>query len=114
MTDQQLASRLDGLLFLMKSCKGETCRNPWGTLMPGAGVSSLIDSLGEKHNNFFEETLPRVGFTSCEPGYIIAAEGPQYNRWVNKQERFDDAVSLGLVSPQSVRIGGDMEWSTGR
>ncbi|KAH8884096.1 Arylsulphatase [Thozetella sp. PMI_491] len=93
----QLASRLDALLFLLKSCKGESCRHPWETLMPGQNVKSLHDALVQKYDTFFG-SVPRVSFTSCQAGYIVSEEGPQYGDWAGS--RLETRAD-----------GGDPEWA---
>lgn len=79
-TVEQLALRMDALLFVQKSCAGVTCRKPWEALLPGEGVSSLAEALDEKYDGFFED-VPKVSFTSCEGGNYVWAEGPQFEDW---------------------------------
>ncbi|KAF4467673.1 arylsulfatase [Fusarium albosuccineum] len=47
-TDHKLATRLDGLMFVLKSCEGHTCRKPWKALMPGSKVPTLKQALHPK------------------------------------------------------------------
>lgn len=82
-TDRKLATRLDSLVFVLKSCRGDSCREPWAALMPGQGVATLKDALQPRYDDFFEKEVPRVHYTRCEPGYIVAAEGPQFQGWTN-------------------------------
>lgn len=81
---KQVALRLDALLFVQKTCKGETCREPWEALMPGQGVSSLGDALNESFDEFFRG-LPKVSFTACLGGYYAFAEGAQFEDWLAEQ-----------------------------
>jgi arylsulfatase A-like enzyme len=74
-----VTARLDSLLFVLKSCKGETCVKPWEALHPDGSVSSLKEALDGKYDAFYEEEQLRVAFTACELGYILSAEGPQFN-----------------------------------
>ncbi|OBT43077.1 hypothetical protein VE00_05541 [Pseudogymnoascus sp. WSF 3629] len=76
----KIAARLDTLLFLVKSCKGEVCVKPWETLHPKGDVHTLKDALSSTFDNFYEVEQTRVSFTKCEPGYIISAEGPQFDQ----------------------------------
>ncbi|GME62001.1 Arylsulfatase precursor protein [Neofusicoccum parvum] len=69
-------SRLDALVLVLKSCKGIQCTEPWNELHPGGNVRTLTDALDAKYDDFYT-AQPKVSFTSCEPGYIISAEGPQ-------------------------------------
>jgi Sulfatase len=73
----RLESRLDALLLVLKSCKGQTCVKPWLALHPQSDVQSLPDAMKSKYDEFYEKKQNRVSFTSCQPGYIISAEGPQ-------------------------------------
>lgn len=81
---EQVALRLDALLFVQKTCKGETCREPWEALMPGQGVSSLGDALDQSFDELFS-SLPKVSFTACLGGYYTFAEGPQFEDWLAEQ-----------------------------
>ena len=56
----QVQARLDALMMVMKSCKGDQCRLPWSTLHPGGKVSNLGDAMNSK------EFTPHR--TSSEPG----------------------------------------------
>lgn len=78
-TVRKLTSRLDSLLLVLKSCKGDSCRYPWKTLHPEGNVQNLEDALNARYDTFYEGQ-PRVGFERCELGYILSAEGPQFQR----------------------------------
>ncbi|KAG4280419.1 arylsulfatase [Fusarium proliferatum] len=69
-------NRLDALMLVLKSCKGNTCIEPWKILHPEGGVASLKDALQAKFNAFYKEQV-KVRFDRCEYGYLIDAEGPQ-------------------------------------
>ncbi|KAH8890454.1 Arylsulphatase [Thozetella sp. PMI_491] len=69
-------ARLDALLMVMKSCKGQTCVQPWKSLHPAGDVHSLREALDSHFDEFYRDQI-RVSFGRCEPGYIIEAEGPQ-------------------------------------
>lgn len=71
-------SRLDTLLFVLKSCKAAECVRPWETLHPQGNVQNLRDALSPKYDYFYEVEQRRVAYTRCELGYIIDAEGPQF------------------------------------
>ncbi|EIN14555.1 Arylsulphatase [Punctularia strigosozonata HHB-11173 SS5] len=75
-----LLPRLDALLLVLKSCVGNACINPWKSLHPTGEVRSLEDALKPQYNAYYTQ-LPRVEFTSCEIGYIIEAEGPQWAKY---------------------------------
>ncbi|KAF5672808.1 arylsulfatase [Fusarium circinatum] len=75
-TTGQVLNRLDALMLVLKSCKGNTCIEPWKILHPEGGVMSLKDALQAKFNTFYEEQV-KVRFERCEYGYLIDAEGPQ-------------------------------------
>lgn len=72
----QLTSRLDTLLLVLKSCKGDTCIDPWNVLHPDGSVKNLQDAVSVTYDSLYHEQ-PKVGFNRCEDGYIIGAEGPQ-------------------------------------
>ncbi|KAF3765633.1 hypothetical protein M406DRAFT_88476 [Cryphonectria parasitica EP155] len=68
--------RLDSLMMVLKSCKGNTCIEPWRVLHPQGDVESLSDALQVRFDAFYKEQA-KVSFDRCELGYIIDAEGPQ-------------------------------------
>ncbi|KAF2402941.1 Arylsulphatase [Trichodelitschia bisporula] len=74
----KVASRLDSLLFLLKSCKGIVCTRPWKALHPGGGVNTLQHALAPEFDAFYEGEQLRVQFSRCEAGYLLDAEGPQW------------------------------------
>lgn len=75
-TVQQVVNRLDALMLVLKSCKGETCIEPWKVLHPEGGVTSLKDALRGKFDVFYDDQV-KVRFDRCEAGYLVEAEGPQ-------------------------------------
>ena len=74
----KVVPRLDALLLVLKSCKGSSCTRPWHVLHPEGNVVNLKDALGSAFDTFYEKEQSKVGFTRCEPGQIIDAEGPQH------------------------------------
>jgi hypothetical protein len=77
-TPQSFKNRLDALLLVLKSCAGSTCIKPWDELHPDGSVQSLVDALDPQYDEFYAG-LPRVAYSVCEDGYLIAAEGPQWS-----------------------------------
>lgn len=73
---EHLTMRLDALLMVLKSCKGDTCRKPWSVLHPDGDVKSLKDALQDRFDAFYERQ-PKVAFSSCVMGHIVSEEGPQ-------------------------------------
>jgi hypothetical protein len=49
---------------------------PWTILHPDGKVHNLRDALNPQYDSFYA-TQAKVSFSSCELGYILAAEGPQ-------------------------------------
>ncbi|KAJ6542905.1 alkaline-phosphatase-like protein [Mycena capillaripes] len=76
LTMSTLTARLDALTMVLKSCKADSCRNPWAVLHPQGDVHNLGDAMATQYDAFYA-TQPKVSFSECQPGYIIAAEGPQ-------------------------------------
>ncbi|KAK8062980.1 arylsulfatase-like protein [Apiospora hydei] len=75
---RKMVSRLDSLLFVLKSCKAATCIRPWEALHPGGDVRSLADALSPRWDRFYEERERGIWFDRCEMGFILDAEGPQF------------------------------------
>ncbi|KAH7143394.1 arylsulfatase [Dactylonectria macrodidyma] len=61
-------SRLDAIMMVIKSCKGETWINPWGVLHPEGG-----------YDDFYMKSIEQtsVSYSICANGYLVDAEGPQ-------------------------------------
>lgn len=72
----KITNRLDSLLLVLKSCKGDTCIHPWKTLHSDGAVSSFRDALHETYDAFYQ-SQHNVSFSRCELGQILDAEGPQ-------------------------------------
>lgn len=72
----QILKRLDSLMMVLKSCEGDSCRDPWGQLHPAGQVTTLAEALASGFDEFYENQ-PDVAFSACEHGYIVASEGPQ-------------------------------------
>ena len=75
----KVVARLDSLLLVLKSCKGERCVKPWKALHPSGDVSTLKQALSPRFDRFYEREQVRVRYNRCEQGYIIDAEGPQFD-----------------------------------
>ena len=76
----KVAARLDALLFVLKSCKGRTCVEPWHALHPDGEVEKLGDALSRRFDGFYDEQQRKIRYNRCEDGYIVDAEGPQFER----------------------------------
>lgn len=73
----QLVPRLDALLMVLKTCKADTCRNPWAVLHPDGDVRNLTQALSSRYDDFYEvQQENRVQFKECLPGYLIENELP--------------------------------------
>jgi arylsulfatase A-like enzyme len=76
---EKIVSRLDSLLFVLKSCKSQTCVRPWESLHPLGNVATLSDALSSRFDDFYA-TQQRVHFEYCAMGQVPAAEGPLFNQ----------------------------------
>lgn len=89
-------SRLDALMMVLKSCQGDECRYPWRQLHPKGQVGSLAEALVSGFDTFYENQ-PKVTFSACELGYIVASEGAQkfdvYGGGV-REKRWDDLLDF--------------------
>ncbi len=75
----KVIDRLDSLLFVLKSCKGDTCIRPWEAVHPEGNVQTLQDALSPRFDSFYAQQT-RVQYDHCELGYIPEAEGPQFEK----------------------------------
>ncbi|KAJ5111111.1 hypothetical protein N7532_001646 [Penicillium argentinense] len=72
--------RLDSLLLVLKSYKGKVCVTLWKALHPNRAVNCLKDALNEVYDHFYEaEQSTRVVFDEYMRGYLLHAEGPQFD-----------------------------------
>ena len=76
----KVISRIDSLLFVLKTCKSENCVKPWRVLHPKGDVRNLKDALSSHFDDFYEVQQKKVSFDRCERGYLLDAEGPQFDR----------------------------------
>ncbi|KIH86657.1 arylsulfatase [Sporothrix brasiliensis 5110] len=74
----KVVARLDSLLLVLKSCKGRACVRPWAELHPDGDVRNLREALAPEFDAFYEVEQKRVSYASCEAGYFVDAEGPQF------------------------------------
>ncbi|KAK4057072.1 hypothetical protein OIO90_001972 [Microbotryomycetes sp. JL221] len=72
---KRLMSRLDGLLLVLKTCKGDVCRYPWAEMFPDGKVDGLKKAMQPKYDKYFDG-LPKVEFSKCTPGYLRNFERP--------------------------------------
>ncbi|EAU30364.1 conserved hypothetical protein [Aspergillus terreus NIH2624] len=95
----QVINRLDALMMVVKSCKEDSCREPWKELHPGGYVENLKAALSPAYDAFYARQ-PKVHFRNCEEGYLISAEGAQsIHPYKRKQRRiFDYGDHLGFFS----------------
>ena len=64
---------------MTKSCKAETCVDPWKVIHPRGDVRSLGDALAGEFDGFYGSLSKeeKVGFSKCELGYLKSSEGVQ-------------------------------------
>jgi arylsulfatase A-like enzyme len=77
-TLSKIVARLDALLFVVKSCSGVTCQEPWKQLHPADNVHSLAGALDPRYDHFYEAEQTKVDFGFCWNGYWPEAEGPMF------------------------------------
>lgn len=78
----KIVARLDALLFVLKSCKGSICREPWKSLHPAGNVWTLAEALAQEYDEFYETTT-RVKYDFCSNGYLVEAEGAMWETGIN-------------------------------
>jgi N-acetylglucosamine-6-sulfatase len=75
--------RLDALLLILKSCKGNGCVEPWKAFHPEGGdeVRTLADAMQTRYDAFYARVHAegaKVSFKECKLGYLREVEGPEY------------------------------------
>ncbi|ROV99094.1 hypothetical protein VMCG_06606 [Cytospora schulzeri] len=74
----RLTSRLNGLMLLLKTCIGDSCRAPWSVLHPDGSVKSLADALSPRYDVYYS-SLPSVHYEACTAQYNLANEAPFFS-----------------------------------
>jgi N-acetylglucosamine-6-sulfatase len=89
----RLVHRLDALLLILKSCKGQRCIIPWLAFYPVVDVRSLEKAMHPRFDGFYASVHAetKVGFRECKPGYLREVEGPEYGlldlrSWVRESD----------------------------
>lgn len=72
----EVIDRLDALLMVTKSCKEDSCREPWKVLFPKGQVTDLETAMRPEYDSFFKNQ-PRISFSNCAVAYFVEDEGPQ-------------------------------------
>ncbi|TPX30749.1 hypothetical protein SmJEL517_g05759 [Synchytrium microbalum] len=72
---QHLLDRLDGLMSVLKSCVGITCRHPWNVLHPDGSVENIRDAMSSAYDEKYAR-MEKPRFTRCVEGYIPDSETP--------------------------------------
>lgn len=62
--------------MVQKSCKEQSCVDPWGSLHRDGDVETLEDALKPEFDTFYRNQT-KVQYDRCERGFILDAEGPQ-------------------------------------
>lgn len=78
----KVVQRLESLLFVLKSCRAKTCIHPWRALHPDGNVATLRDALSPRFDAFYRARTQKITFDRCEMGYILDAEGAQFEKRV--------------------------------
>lgn len=77
--NRRLVERLDGLLLVLKTCKGNSCRQPYHELFPSEGkLHALSQVLDAKYDDYFAN-LPRVQWSECILGFQSRMEKPEWD-----------------------------------
>ena len=106
---EHVVTRLDSLLMVLKSCKGEECHSPWSTLHPKANIKNLKEALQVDYDAFYAEQ-PKVSYSSCQLGYLVDEEGPQHVNKFGDSELLVEQDPMGR--PRSFRYQGELSWWT--
>jgi hypothetical protein len=104
----QIFQRTNALMMVLKSCSGDSCRNPWAQLHPNGDVHSLADALDKSYDTFYANQ-PKVSFSECSLGYHLWAEGPQkFNVYKKGSRDVDDGQNGDEDSSTSALNLSDM------
>lgn len=79
----QIVPRLEALIMVLKTCKDQSCTQPWEVIHPDKTVKSLEAALNGRFDKFYAEQ-PRMWFKGCPLGY--------FSDWENQSP----VISLGV------------------
>lgn len=80
--------------MVLKSCKEESCRDPWRVLHPDDdSVRSLGDALKTDFDTFYSDQI-KVQFDWCSKGYLLSAEGTRDFNVFEADDEEDEADRL--------------------
>jgi N-acetylglucosamine-6-sulfatase len=100
---EQVETRLNALIMVLKSCRDETCTSPWSVLHPEGGVETLRDALGREYDAFYAKQ-PKMWFRGCPKGFLADWESQE------SVSPLEDVVGSGLVA-QGV-LADHWQWFT--
>jgi hypothetical protein len=77
----KVVARLDALLLVLKTCKQDSCVDPWKSLHPAGNVKNLKDAMSSRYDHFYEMEMAskRVAFEGCALGQLLGQEVPIYD-----------------------------------
>ena len=97
---QAVLNRLDALMMVLKSCKGDACTTPWTVLHENGNVTSLKDAVNSQYDDFYSKQ-PKVSFSECKDGYFPEFEGEMK---VNTLKGEDSAAAMLELSLKSLAV----------
>lgn len=105
----QVLNRFDAAIMILKDCKGDSCRDPWGHIHAqasddGARVRTLTDALDTRYGEFYT-TQPKLRFLRCEMGHIPESE-TTWDEW-----QPGGPFELDAYAPQQPLDNGRPHWS---
>jgi N-acetylglucosamine-6-sulfatase len=93
---------LDALLLVLKSCKAESCRDPWKILHERGGIRSLPEALSKDQDEYYS-TLPKVKYDHCAGYYDYANEAPYFGYAVDTNTTAQQATVVNNPSKRPER-----------
>ena len=70
---KEVMLRLDALIMVLKTCKGDLCTAPWQALHPNGKVHTLLEALKPEYDAFYRQQ-PSMLFYDCPRAYWAEAE----------------------------------------
>ena len=73
---EQIVTRLNALIMVLKTCKTRLCVYPWEALHPDGDVSNLKEALHDRFDTFYQDQS-QMWFLDCPTGYFAEVEQQQ-------------------------------------
>ena len=73
---EEVLTRLNALVMVLKTCRGTTCSRPWESLHPDGSIWTLKQALDPRLDSFYHDQ-PQMWFLDCPSAYFAEWENQE-------------------------------------